>query len=61
MNDGKSFKSNFPITVAIRIASTIEIIMKNNEKVKILKTDISYYDRLNISITLKHSYGIEDK
>jgi hypothetical protein len=31
MNDGKSFEFNFPITVASRIASAIEIIMKNNE------------------------------
>ena len=30
MNDGKSFEFNFPITVASRIASAIEIIMKNN-------------------------------
>jgi hypothetical protein len=32
MNDGKSFEFNFPITVAGRIVSAIEIIMKNNEK-----------------------------
>jgi hypothetical protein len=32
MNDGKSFEFNFPITVASRIASAIEIIMGNNEK-----------------------------
>ena len=30
-DDGKSFEFNFPITVASRIASAIEIIMKNNE------------------------------
>ena len=30
MNDGKSFEFNFPITVASRIASAIEIIMKKN-------------------------------
>jgi hypothetical protein len=32
MNVGKSFEFNFLIKVASRIASVIEIIMKNNEK-----------------------------